>query len=187
MQGQRLVDVQYRDMELGRCLTLSLVGPTTAYIEHPAPMPVGTCLDLITDEGMRIPSRVVQVCEQVVSAEVAPGMRIEVGVLDEKTHAWWASQVTGPDGWHRWIATERVSSAMTGATVLSSGVPLEALPADATQVMSAAEIQAIVGQATAIADDTGEFEAADSSTSGSHPSPTMPPGKHGKKKRRSKR
>ena len=97
MPGECFVDVTYRGLELGRRLKVCELGPTTAYLEHATPMPVGAPLEIVTDEGLRLPVRVLRVHEQVGGAERAPGMRIVPLALDDAARAWWDAHVVGPD------------------------------------------------------------------------------------------
>jgi hypothetical protein len=97
MSGERFVDVMYRGLELGRRLKVSEFGPTTAYLEHATPMPVGAPLEIVTDEGVRFAARVVRIHEQVGGAEHPPGMRIAAMALDAAATEWWQARIVGPD------------------------------------------------------------------------------------------
>jgi len=91
------VDLTYRGLELGRRVKLHEVGPTTAYLEHGTPMPVGSQVVIATDEGLSIPVEVVRVHEQVAGAEMPPGMRVRAGALDGEAAAWWQRLVSRED------------------------------------------------------------------------------------------
>lgn len=97
MAGEVFVDVTYRGLELGRRLKLREVGPSTAYLEHGTPMPVGAQVLLATDEGLSIPVTVVRVHEQVAGAEMPPGMRVQASGLEGPAAAWWRDLVSRDD------------------------------------------------------------------------------------------
>ena len=97
MAGEVFVDVTYRGLELGRRLKLREVGPSTAYLEHGTPMPVGAEVLLATDEGLSIPVTVVRVHEQVAGAEMPPGMRVQASGLDGAAAGWWRDMVSRDD------------------------------------------------------------------------------------------
>lgn len=97
MAGEVFVDVTYRGLELGRRLKLREVGPSTAYLEHGTPMPVGSQVLLSTDDGLSIPVLVVRVHEQVAGAEMPPGMRVQATGLDGAAAGWWADLVSRED------------------------------------------------------------------------------------------
>lgn len=97
MAGEVFVDVTYRGLELGRRLKLREVGPSTAYLEHGTPMPVGSQVLLATDEGLAIPVVVVRVHEQVAGAEMPPGMRVQATGLEGAAAGWWRELVSRED------------------------------------------------------------------------------------------
>ena len=97
MAGEVFVDVTYRGLELGRRLKLREVGPSTAYLEHGTPMPVGAEVVLATDEGLSIPVTVVRVHEQVAGAEMPPGMRVQASGLDGAAAGWWRELISRED------------------------------------------------------------------------------------------
>jgi hypothetical protein len=97
MAGEVFVDVTYRGLELGRRLKLREVGPSTAYLEHGTPMPVGAEVLLATDEGLSIAVTVVRVHEQVAGAEMPPGMRVQASGLDGAAAGWWRDLVSRED------------------------------------------------------------------------------------------
>lgn len=177
MSGERFVDVNYRGLELGRRLKVSEFGPTTAYLEHATPMPVGAPLEIVTDEGVRFAAQVVRIHEQVGGAERHPGMRIEVRELEAAAREWWSTKVSGPD--RDSPATDSVREAAAAAAAPASASAADGEPTDVvatvpdlgdavplngsngngedgedasggrrTSVMSVVEIQAIVDQAS---------------------------------------
>jgi hypothetical protein len=97
MGSEVFVDVTYRGLELGRRLKLREVGPSTAYLEHGTPMPVGSQVVLATDEGLSIPVTVVRVHEQVAGAEMPPGMRVQASGLEGAAAGWWRDLVSRED------------------------------------------------------------------------------------------
>jgi type IV secretory pathway VirB10-like protein len=97
MGQDAFVDVAYRGLEVGRRLKLHDVGPNTGYLEHGAPMPVGSGLIVRTDEGLSIPVVVIRVHEQVAGAEMAPGMRIRADALEGAEASWWQALVSRDD------------------------------------------------------------------------------------------
>jgi hypothetical protein len=129
MSGERFVDVMYRGLELGRRLKVSEFGPTTAYLEHGTPMPVGAPLEIVTDEGVRFSARVVRIHEQVGGAEHAPGMRIAPQGLDAAASEWWKARIVGPDrdvpGSEPVRATASASAMAASAAVSGSGTPVK--------------------------------------------------------------
>lgn len=97
MAGEVFVDVTYRGLELGRRLKLREVGPSTAYLEHGTPMPVGAQVLLATDDGLSIPVTVVRVHEQVAGAEMPPGMRVQASGLEGPAASWWRDLISRDD------------------------------------------------------------------------------------------
>jgi hypothetical protein len=97
MSGEVFVDVTYRGLELGRRLKLREVGPSTAYLEHGTPMPVGAQVLLSTEHGLSIPVTVVRVHEQVAGAEMPPGMRVQASGLEGAAASWWRDLVSRDD------------------------------------------------------------------------------------------
>jgi hypothetical protein len=97
MAGEVFVDVTYRGLELGRRLKLREVGPSTAYLEHGTPMPVGAQVLLSTEQGLSIPVTVVRVHEQVAGAEMPPGMRVQASGLEGAAASWWRDLISRDD------------------------------------------------------------------------------------------
>ena len=93
---ESFVDLAYRGLPLGRRVKLTQVRPGSAYLEMPAPMPVGTAIAIATDEGHTIAATVAGIREQVAGAETVPGMKV-VPVLDgDKVKSWWSARVALP-------------------------------------------------------------------------------------------
>jgi hypothetical protein len=97
MAADQFVNVTYRGLDIGKRLRISQFGPTSAYLEHSTPMPVGTELAIHTDEGVRVPVRVLRVQEQVAGAENPPGMRVAATRLDDHARSWWQDLITTSD------------------------------------------------------------------------------------------
>jgi hypothetical protein len=87
----------YRSLSLGRRIKLTQVRPSTGYLEHPTPMPVGTAVAISTDDGIVFDAIVTQIHEQVGGSETAPGMMIKPALVDDRRTAWWRERVTLPE------------------------------------------------------------------------------------------
>lgn len=90
--GESFVDVSYRGLDLGRRLKLRDLRPEAGYLEIPLPMPVGTQIELVTDDGLKIAAHVTHVHEQVAGSDVHPGMRIKPH-LGGAAVKWWQSRI----------------------------------------------------------------------------------------------
>jgi hypothetical protein len=87
------VDVSYRGLEVGRRLRMRDFAADRAYVELPTPMPVGTPLEIATDEGPRIAAVVARVHEQVGGSDQPPGMRITPALAGAgDAAAWWQAR-----------------------------------------------------------------------------------------------
>lgn len=93
---EQFVDLRYLGIELGRRLRLSEVGPETAYVEAPTPMPVGSELE-IEAGGVTARAVVLRVQEQVAGAERPPGMRVRAVELSGAARDWWQGLVSAED------------------------------------------------------------------------------------------
>jgi hypothetical protein len=94
---ESFVDLTYRGLALGRRIKLSEVRPSTAFVELAAPMPVGTQLALVTDDGLALDATVTWIHEQVAGAERTPGMVVAPVLTAEPAAAWWQARVALPD------------------------------------------------------------------------------------------
>lgn len=94
---ESFVDLTYRGLSLGRRVKLSQVRPSTGYLETPAPMPVGTLIQIATDEGVALDATVTGVHEQTGGSDQAPGMTVAPKLAGEASEAWWRARVTYPD------------------------------------------------------------------------------------------
>jgi hypothetical protein len=87
------VDVSYRGLEVGRRLRMRDFAADRAYVELPTPMPVGTALEIATDEGPRIAAVVARVHEQVGGSDQPPGMRVTPALAGAgDAAAWWQAR-----------------------------------------------------------------------------------------------
>jgi hypothetical protein len=137
MSGETFVDVTYRGLDLGRRQRLCEVGPTTAYLEHPAPMPVGTRLELSTDVGVVLGVEVARVHEQIAGAERTPGMRVRAPRLDARAAEVWRGLVSGEDPAPVPLPSEEVPPARSVADGVADDVAVD--PSAPTQLVSLAE------------------------------------------------
>lgn len=96
MSDTEFVNVSYHGLEIGNRLELSEFGPTTAYLEHPSPLPVGTSVQLETDDGHSISATVLRVQEQVSGSDHRPGMRLRAELAGD-VQSWWTERVTCQD------------------------------------------------------------------------------------------
>lgn len=87
------MDVSWRGLEVGKRVKLHAVRADNAYVDHAAPMPVGTVLAIRTDEGLEITASVVRVHEQVGGSSEVPGMQIVPLDLAGAAQAWWTARV----------------------------------------------------------------------------------------------
>jgi hypothetical protein len=94
--GDTFVDLTYRGLALGRRVKLAQVRPSTAYLELPAPMPVGTTIGILTDDTVALDAYVVAIREQVAATEQPPGMVVKPRLTGEAEKAWWSARVTLP-------------------------------------------------------------------------------------------
>ncbi len=155
MGAEQFVNVTCRGLEVGKSLKLLDFGPSTAFLEAAAPVPVGSPLEIITDSGLTIAAKVVRVQEQVAGAETPPGMRVAVE-LGSKAKGWWAEQVSRtdpviPEPLRRPVNTVPAAAdadaipteADVETTIPSAGVPVRP-PASRTQIMDVSEIAAAI-------------------------------------------
>jgi hypothetical protein len=94
---ESFVDLNYRGLSLGRRIKLTQVRPTTGYLEHPTPMPVGTHVAISTDEGVSFDAVVTHVHEQVGGSDKAPGMTVRPALADDRASSWWTARVALPE------------------------------------------------------------------------------------------
>jgi len=94
---ETLVDLTYRGIAFGRRIKLAHVRPTSGFLELATPMPVGTEIALIADDGVTLGVTVTWVHEQVAGADRAPGMIVAPKLTTEPASAWWQARVVLPD------------------------------------------------------------------------------------------
>ena len=184
MATEEFVDVTYRGIEVGNQLKLIEFGPTTAYLEHPKPLPVGTQLDLVA-AGLQFSVRVLRVNEQVAGAEVEAGMRVGVA-LEGEVKGWWEEKVSCEDpqipepvpppldGAVAEVPAQAEVLAEAAAPVEAEAVPTEEEPARPTLEMAAVEagdseeptteIEMVADEPEPDAEPAPEVEAAPAST-----------------------
>lgn len=92
--SETFVDVRSQGLEVGTRLRLTEMGPTSAYLEHPLPMPVGAELRVAAGDEIDFGVVVVRVHEQVGGAERPPGMFVRVVELSSAAEAWWKERVS---------------------------------------------------------------------------------------------
>lgn len=90
---ETFVDLTYRGLPLGRRVKLTQVHATTGYLEHPTPMPVGTAVSIVTDEGLTIEAVVDAIHEQVGGSDKPPGMRVTPAIATDQLSQWWSARV----------------------------------------------------------------------------------------------
>ncbi|MBC7976402.1 MAG: hypothetical protein H7138_15635, partial [Myxococcales bacterium] len=73
---ESFVDLTYRGLALGRRIQLTAVRPSTAFVELATPMPVGTQVAIVTDDGLALDATVTWIHEQVTGSDRVPGMVI---------------------------------------------------------------------------------------------------------------
>jgi len=176
--GECFVDVTYRGLDAGRRARLRDVAADGAYLEVPMPMPVGTAIDLHTDEGVRLGAIVVRVHEQVGGSAEAPGMRIRPVATDAAARSWWTARAGAEPAPPPVPVPPPIPAPPPPVVVIAPFPADEAAPPPGgngevvddgkrTQVMSTAEIEKITGVADA--SSSGELDAvdlADASSSG---------------------
>jgi len=94
---ESFVDLSYRGLSLGRRIKLTQVRPSTGYLEHPTPMPVGTAVSIATDDGIVLEAVVTHVHEQVGGSDKVPGMTVKPALAEQQLQAWWRERVALPE------------------------------------------------------------------------------------------
>ena len=94
---ESFVDLTYRGLALGRRIKLTEMRPSTAFVELATPMPVGTPVAIVTEDGLALDATVTWIHEQVAGAERAPGMVVTPVLTGEAAAAWWQARVALPD------------------------------------------------------------------------------------------
>jgi len=94
---ESFVDLTYRGLSLGRRIKLTQIRPTTGYLEHPTPMPVGTPVSISADDGVVLDAVVMHVHEQVGGSDKAPGMTVKPALATDQLVTWWKTRVTLPE------------------------------------------------------------------------------------------
>lgn len=87
--GDAFVDLSYRGLVLGKRIKLTQVRATTGYLEMPTPMPVGTSIEIATDEGVLLEALVAEIREQVAGLTTPPGMIVKPKLEGDAQRTWW--------------------------------------------------------------------------------------------------
>lgn len=93
--SESFVDLTYRGLTLGRKVKLTQVRPSSGYLEHVAPMPVGTSIGIASDDGTLFDAVVTDVREQ--TGDAASGMTVRPRLELDAAKAWWKEKVDLPD------------------------------------------------------------------------------------------
>ncbi|HET9627045.1 MAG TPA: hypothetical protein VFP84_37055, partial [Kofleriaceae bacterium] len=93
---ESFVDLTYRGLSLGKRIKLGQVRPHSGHLELATPMPVGSQIAIVTDDGLTIDATVTWVYEQVAGTDRAPGM-IVAPALTDATTAWWQARIALPE------------------------------------------------------------------------------------------
>lgn len=95
--GEAYVDLLYRGLPLGNRARISQFDAQHAYVELPAPMPVGTAIALqVEAAGSPIAAQVVEIVEQTAGSERPPGMKVRALLDGEEKRAWWKEASGNP-------------------------------------------------------------------------------------------
>ncbi len=127
---ESFVDLTYRGLSLGRRVKLSQVRPSTGYLETPAPMPVGTLIQIATDEGIALDATVTGIHEQTGGSDKAPGMTVAPKLAGEASESWWRARVAYPDEVKAAPAVARTSSVTVRPRTHTIPEPLPAMSAE---------------------------------------------------------
>ncbi len=79
-----LVDVFSQTIEVGTSLTMTELGPTSAYLGCAAPLPVGSELQVHMDSGDELTAVVIRVHEKMTTSERPPGMYLRVVEISQQ-------------------------------------------------------------------------------------------------------
>lgn len=90
---ESLVDLTYRGISLSRRIKLTQVRRSSGYLELASPMPVGTELAIVADDGVSFGATVAWVNEQVTGSDRTPGMMIVPRLTAEAAASWWQARV----------------------------------------------------------------------------------------------
>lgn len=135
--GDTYVDVSYRGLELGKRVKLRDVRPDAGYLEHPLPMPVGTRVDIVADDGVTIAATVVAIHEQVAGEAMPPGMRVQPA-LDAAAAPWWQARIDGEA-----MAAEAAAKAQAEAEAAARAqAEADAIAAAQARAAAVAQVQA---------------------------------------------
>ncbi len=128
--GEAYVDLQYRGLPLGERARISQFEAQHAYVDLPAPMPVGTAIALLV-AGTEIAAQVVEIVEQTAGSERAPGMKVKAVLDAEAKRAWWKDASGNP-------AVLDVASALVEDAAVSAPPARVEIKPSTTEVMAVA-------------------------------------------------
>jgi len=94
---ESFVDLTYRGLSLGRRVRLSQVRPSAGTLELPAPMPVGSQIAILAEDGTAFEAVVTAIHEQVSGSDRTPGMTVAPALTAEPAATWWAARVHLPE------------------------------------------------------------------------------------------
>jgi hypothetical protein len=157
--GDRFVDVSYRGLGVGSRIKLRDVTTEGGYLESTAPMPVGTPLEVLLEDGTRLGAVVVHVHEQVAGGTETAGMRIRPVVSGAAARQWWQSQPEPPP--RPVLAVPQAAAIVDVSPVVATEAPAEVVaPSNGAPVVAVPEspVAALVGEAI-------EVETSDASSS----------------------
>ncbi|HUQ03452.1 MAG TPA: hypothetical protein VM261_13215 [Kofleriaceae bacterium] len=141
--SEAFVDVTWRGLEVGKRVKLHAIHPGDAYIDHSTPMPVGTVLQLKTDEGLEIAATVTRVHEQVGGTNEVPGMQVKP-TLAGAAAAWWkerAEAAPPPPVTPVTPVTPVAVAPLSPATLAAADDPRASIVAKPTLTMTTVEVE----------------------------------------------
>jgi hypothetical protein len=158
MAIESFVDVTYKNLEVGRRVKLADVAPESGYLELPAPMPVGTTVELACGDGIALIATVRMVHEQVAGSDRPPGMRVVPKLTSDAERAWWAARIS-TTGIPAPIVTpgERITQprVATKLGIMENAVPLAEIR-KRTHEMTAEEVEQTRAAAERVRRETGD-------------------------------
>jgi hypothetical protein len=139
LMAEAFVDLLYRGLPLGSRARMTQFEAQHAYVELPAPMPVGTAIS-IQAEGSPIAATVVEIVEQTAGSERPPGMRIRAVLDADAKRTWWTEASGNPavlDG----AAVVKPEPAVATTFEVKPEAKIETKPAAKIETKPAAELE----------------------------------------------
>jgi hypothetical protein len=139
LMAEAFVDLLYRGLPLGSRARMTQFEAQHAYVELPAPMPVGTAIS-IQAEGSPIAATVVEIVEQTAGSERPPGMRIRAVLDADAKRTWWTEASGNPavlDG----AAVVKPEPAVATTFEVKPEAKIETKPAVKIETKPAAELE----------------------------------------------